>query len=96
MHEELTRAAGGKNVWLVGGGDLVGQFADQGLLWAEPRGGPRPDGALLLTPGDPARSLLYLRVASAEPGVRMPPILRNRIDETYVALLERWIVSLVP
>ena len=25
-------AAQGKNVWLVGGGDLVGQFADQGLL----------------------------------------------------------------
>jgi len=32
VHEEMTRAAGGKNVWLVGGGDLVGQFADQGLL----------------------------------------------------------------
>jgi dihydrofolate reductase len=32
VHEEMTRAAGGKNVWLLGGGDLVGQFADQGLL----------------------------------------------------------------
>jgi dihydrofolate reductase len=32
VHEEMTRAAAGKNVWLVGGGDLVGQFADQGLL----------------------------------------------------------------
>jgi dihydrofolate reductase len=32
VHEEMTRAAGGKNVWLVGGGDLVGQFADEGLL----------------------------------------------------------------
>jgi dihydrofolate reductase len=32
VHEELTRAAGGKNVWLVGGGELVGQFADRGLL----------------------------------------------------------------
>jgi dihydrofolate reductase len=28
----MTRAAAGKNIWLVGGGDLVGQFADQGLL----------------------------------------------------------------
>jgi dihydrofolate reductase len=27
-----VRAAGGKNIWLVGGGDLVGQFADAGLL----------------------------------------------------------------
>jgi dihydrofolate reductase len=32
VHEEMTRAAAGKNIWLVGGGDLVGQFADQGLL----------------------------------------------------------------
>jgi dihydrofolate reductase len=32
VHEQMTRAAAGKNVWLVGGGDLVGQFADKGLL----------------------------------------------------------------
>ena len=32
VHEEMTRAASDKNVWLVGGGDLVGQFADRGLL----------------------------------------------------------------
>jgi dihydrofolate reductase len=31
-HEQMTDAAAGKNVWLVGGGDLVGQFADRGLL----------------------------------------------------------------
>jgi dihydrofolate reductase len=32
VHAEMARAAAGKNVWLVGGGDLVGQFADRGLL----------------------------------------------------------------
>jgi dihydrofolate reductase len=32
VHADMTRAAGEKNVWLVGGGDLVGQFADRGLL----------------------------------------------------------------
>ena len=31
-HAQMVEAAGGKNVWLVGGGDLVGQFHDQGLL----------------------------------------------------------------
>jgi dihydrofolate reductase len=31
-HEEMVAAAGGRNVWIVGGGDLVGQFADAGLL----------------------------------------------------------------
>ena len=28
----MVAAAGGKNVWIVGGGDLAGQFADAGLL----------------------------------------------------------------
>ncbi len=32
VHREMTEAAGGRNIWLVGGGDLVGQFADEGLL----------------------------------------------------------------
>lgn len=32
IHEQMVKAAGGKNVWLVGGGDLVGQFHDHGLL----------------------------------------------------------------
>lgn len=32
VHDEMTAAAAGKNVWLVGGGDLVGQFHDAGLL----------------------------------------------------------------
>jgi dihydrofolate reductase len=28
----MQRAAAGRNVWIVGGGDLAGQFADRGLL----------------------------------------------------------------
>ena len=32
VHADMVAAAAGKNVWLVGGGDLVGQFADAGLL----------------------------------------------------------------
>jgi dihydrofolate reductase len=32
VQEEMLRAADGRNVWLVGGGDLVGQFHDKGLL----------------------------------------------------------------
>jgi len=31
-HAEMVDAADGKDVWIVGGGDLVGQFADAGLL----------------------------------------------------------------
>jgi dihydrofolate reductase len=32
VHAEMVKAAAGRNIWLVGGGDLVGQFHDQGLL----------------------------------------------------------------
>jgi dihydrofolate reductase len=28
----MVEAAGDRNVWIVGGGDLAGQFADAGLL----------------------------------------------------------------
>jgi dihydrofolate reductase len=32
IHAEMVQAANGKNVWIVGGGELVGQFYDHGLL----------------------------------------------------------------
>ena len=32
VHEAMRAAAGGKDIWMVGGGDLAGQFHDQGLL----------------------------------------------------------------
>ena len=32
VHEEMREAAGDRNLWILGGGDLAGQFADAGLL----------------------------------------------------------------
>lgn len=32
LHREMVAAAGEKGVWVVGGGDVAGQFADAGLL----------------------------------------------------------------
>lgn len=32
VHAEMVQAAGGRDVWVVGGGELAGQFADRGLL----------------------------------------------------------------
>jgi len=32
IHAEMRAAAGTKNIWIVGGGDLAGQFHDAGLL----------------------------------------------------------------
>lgn len=32
VHAEMVEAAGGRDLWVVGGGDLAAQFADHGLL----------------------------------------------------------------
>jgi dihydrofolate reductase len=32
VHRRMREAAGDRNVWIVGGGDLAGQFAERGLL----------------------------------------------------------------
>ena len=32
VHADMVAAAGGRDLWVVGGGDLAGQFADAGLL----------------------------------------------------------------
>jgi dihydrofolate reductase len=32
VHRAMTEAAGGRNVWVMGGGELAGQFYDAGLL----------------------------------------------------------------
>jgi dihydrofolate reductase len=32
VHAEMSAIANGRNIWVVGGGDLVGQFYDRGLL----------------------------------------------------------------
>jgi hypothetical protein len=69
-------------------------LAEQGVLMAVPRSGPGPDDLRIIYPGDPDRSLLYRRVNSDSPGLRMPPLLRNRVDGAYAELLRAWILSL--
>jgi uncharacterized repeat protein (TIGR03806 family) len=69
-------------------------LAKQGVLDAESYAGPRSDGLRLITPGDPDRSLMVLRVASTDPRMRMPPLLRNAVDTEYLDLLRGWIASL--
>ncbi len=32
LHDEMIAAAGGRNLWIVGGGNVASQFADHGLL----------------------------------------------------------------
>lgn len=51
--------------------------------------------ALLVAPGDPARSVLLHRVAKVGPG-RMPPLASTVVDERAVALLREWIAQQKP
>ncbi len=32
VYDEMAAAAGDRDLWMIGGGDLAGQFADAGLL----------------------------------------------------------------
>jgi len=32
VYEQMREAAGGKNIWMIGGGNLAAQFHEQGLL----------------------------------------------------------------
>lgn len=32
VHQQMVEAASGKNIWIMGGGELAGQFYDHGLL----------------------------------------------------------------
>ena len=69
-------------------------LADSGLLNGEPgHGDLGVKGARLLKPGDPKRSLLWLRMTRlGEHG--MPHIGRNVVDERATRSLRAWIRSL--
>jgi uncharacterized repeat protein (TIGR03806 family) len=69
-------------------------LAEQKVLMATPLAGVGPDDLRLIFPGEPDRSLILRRVNSDVAGMRMPPILRNRVDDPYVDVLRRWILDL--
>jgi uncharacterized repeat protein (TIGR03806 family) len=49
---------------------------------------------LLLAPGVPENSILYLRHASVDPQVLMPPLGRSRVDKVGVNLMHEWISAI--
>ena len=70
-------------------------LAEQRLIGGRARN-PRAGATYLLKAGAPEESLLYLRVRTVDPELRMPPLSRNRIDEAGSRLLADWITSLSP
>ncbi len=66
-------------------------FAEMGLCDAEPQQGDLGiDGAVLLAPGDPARSLMFARMNLRGEG-QMPQLATNRIDPWGTNLVGAWI-----
>ncbi|MBM1107999.1 Ig-like domain-containing protein [Aurantibacter crassamenti] len=50
----------------------------------------------IVDPGNVATSILYHRVNSTDPSIKMPPISKNKIDVKAVALINDWINQLNP
>jgi uncharacterized repeat protein (TIGR03806 family) len=55
---------------------------------------PAAGASQLIAPGSPEDSLIYLRGATTDPVLSMPPLGRNRVDDLYIDVLGRWIASL--
>jgi len=66
-------------------------LAKQGIL----NGGVRNTFGLadvkIVVPGDPAKSMMHLRLNSTNPAQQMPPVMRNTVDATAVEAFSQWI-----
>jgi uncharacterized repeat protein (TIGR03806 family) len=95
-HHENAGYTGGGQTWIAtyGAGDLAGRHLDRPAnnYPMTVRLGI-PNGQLV-APGDAARSVLYARIKSNDPDLRMPPIARNVVDDEGAAVIEAWINSL--
>ena len=69
-------------------------FAETGLCDVEPQNGDLGvDGAVLVAPGAPERSVLALRMAALDAN-RMPSVGSEAVDEAGLAVVEAWILAL--
>lgn len=95
-HHEHGSYEGGGETWLAGfgAGDLSARHLDQ-----EAANVPMtlrlglPNGTLVV-PGDPARSVLFARIKTNDPDLRMPPLARSVVDAEGAALIEAWIAGM--
>ena len=50
--------------------------------------------AKVIVPGEPEKSVLYMRIAQLGTSTAMPPLAKNKLDEAAVELVKEWIVGL--
>ncbi|MES2922130.1 MAG: PQQ-dependent sugar dehydrogenase [Verrucomicrobiota bacterium] len=71
-------------------------LASQGIINGEVRNTIGLDGAKIVAPGDPSKSIMRHRMGSTSMGEQMPPLTRNVIDTVALDVLTQWIGSLAP
>jgi uncharacterized repeat protein (TIGR03806 family) len=49
-----------------------------------------------IVPGKPDESILYIRLASTDPGVMMPELPRRLVDDEALAMIREWILEMKP
>ncbi len=67
-----------------------------GLLTASPYLPLGIPNEKIVDAGNPETSILYHRVNSTDPAIRMPPIAKNKLDQNAVQLIDDWISQLDP
>ena len=68
-------------------------LADMGICGDPEQGNLGVGGAKIVTPGDPAKSILSLRMHRRDVN-QMPPIATQIVDEAGVAVIDEWITGL--
>ncbi len=68
-------------------------LAAQNILNGDLRDTMGIPNAKIVAPGDPARSMMHLRMSSTTLGRQMPPLTRNVVDTTALEALAEWIRS---
>ncbi len=66
-------------------------LAKQGIINGEVRNTFSLAEVKVVTPGDPAKSMMHLRLSSTAPVQQMPPVMRNVVDATALDVLTQWI-----
>lgn len=71
-------------------------LASQGIINGEVRNTFGVDRARIVTPGDPSKSIVHLRLAADSLPEKMPPLTRNVVDAVALDVLTRWIRDQAP
>ena len=73
---------------------LTTALEDQNLIEGIAQDNLGIDGAMIIVPGEPEKSVLYQRMNSVHQSYTMPPLAKDKIDTAGVRLIGQWIESL--